>query len=124
MIPVFDQLNNADTTQLRTEQGLHPHEVAEFREWRDNQIRTATLNEAQARVSAETVALEAEADAAALKVLAAKGVTMKDCFGANSTLRGRNVAQILHQSDRGKSESSKTFVRLRRIAARQGLVAH
>jgi hypothetical protein len=98
MIPVFDQLNKADNSTTQTA-GLHQHEVAEFRSWRDDLIRQEAINSAQAKVSAENVAAEAAADSAALRLLELRGVTMKDCFGASSTLRGRNVAQILTSTD-------------------------
>lgn len=97
-------------------------EYKEFQSWKEQRIRQEARQEAQAEATTRNVAAETEADAAALRVLEAKGLMLKDAFGRTSTARGRNVAAILHKSDQGKPQSAKTYVRLRTIAARQGLV--
>jgi hypothetical protein len=115
-------MNDFDNNQqtLTEPRGLHTHEVAEFRQWRDDRIRQAAIAEAQAKVSAQEHAREAAADAAALKKLEDKGVSLKDCFGNSTTQRGRNV--LVNISRTAFSSKSGDYARLRRIARGQGLV--
>ena len=116
----FDSIN-ADSSDTTTQTaGLHAHEVEAFRSWRDDRIRQEAINSAQAKVSAENVAAEAAADAAALRVLEARGVSLADCFGNGSSVRGRNAIGIIHQSPSARANGS--YKRLRNLAQREGLV--
>ena len=112
----------------RTNQGdslmntLNSEEYREFSQWREGRIRQEAREEAQREAQRVNIEADAAADAAALAVLERKGVSLKDCFGNSSNIRGRNVVAIAHSSDRGKPQDARTYPRLRRLASEQGLV--
>jgi hypothetical protein len=93
-------------------------ELEEFRAYRDGRIRAAALAQGRAEASAEQQAAEASADADALSYLAAKGLSLKECFGNARTRRGHDVLAIMH----GSQTHRKAYVTLRRMAVAEGLV--
>lgn len=101
---------------------LNTEEYKEFTAWKEQRIRQEARTEAQAEAQRINIEAETTADAAVLRQLEARGVSLAEAFGRSSTARGRNVAAILHKSDQGKPQSARAYARLRTIATRQGLV--
>src|SRR5258708_25854658 len=101
---------------------LKREEYREFSQRGAGRLRQEAREEAQREAQRVNAKAEAAADAAALAVLERKGVSLRDCFGNSSNIRGRNVVAIAHSSDRGKPQDAKTYARLRRLASEQGLV--
>lgn len=114
-----DSIDPAETIDSTTSR-IGDREYQEFRAYKDNKIREAALAEGRAQASAERAAEEQAADAAALQSLTAKGLTLKDCFGTASTVRGRN--EIINKHRSSFNTGSGVYRRLRRMAATAGLV--
>jgi hypothetical protein len=118
---MFDEetVDATTTTPNRQNANVSNEELAEFRAFRESKIREAGVAEGQHMASAEYLANEAAADAAALKRLTDRNLTLGDAFGNRSTDRGRGLIVNLHRSQFGvKSDYS----RLRRMAVAAKLV--
>jgi hypothetical protein len=112
--------DNTDTTSASTTpQNISDAEYAAYRAWMDSRIHDAALAQGRREASSAQQAEEAQADADALQRLTSKNLSLKDVFGRLSTDRGRGVLINLHRSQIG---SKSTYVRLRRMAAAEGLV--
>jgi hypothetical protein len=117
MTTVFD---DSDTNTAETNTTTTGSEYAQFRAWKDSRIREAAIAEGRAQASAEHIAAEQAADAAAIQKLASKGLTLRDAFGNTSTVRGRDAITNLHRTS--FASKSGAYTRLRRLAQAQGLV--
>lgn len=103
-----------------TTNNITDNEYQQFRQWKDNKIREAGLAEGRAQASAERMAEEQAADAAALQKLTSKGLSLRDAFGNTSTAQGRDVITNLHRTS--FASGSGDYRRLRRLAQAEGLV--
>jgi hypothetical protein len=112
---------DSNTADINTaDSNTNTSELAQFRAWRDSRLRESALAEGRQQASAEAQAAERQADADAIRVLAAKQLSLRDCFGNSATQRGRDALTILHRSS--FSTRSGVYSRLRRMAADEGLV--
>jgi maltoporin len=115
---MIDNIDTEDTNT--TTKNVSDAEYAQFRAWKDSRIREAAIAEGRAQASAERMAEEQAADAAALQKLTSKGLSLKDAFGRASTTRGRDAITNLHRTS--FASQSGAYMRLRRLAQSQGLV--
>jgi len=117
---MFDE----DNAPLHTSSDATDGEYQQFRQWKDSQSKAAALAQARSEASAAQSAAQEKADreldAAALQALANKNVSLQECFGSRSTLKGRNAITVIHQL--GKGSLRGVYARLRQIAAREGYV--
>jgi len=95
-------------------------EYGQFRAWKDKNLRDAALAEGQKMASAQHIAEDQAADAAAMEKITSRGFTLKDVFGPLSTQRGRDALANIHRSS--FSSKSGNYTRLRRLAQAQGIV--
>jgi hypothetical protein len=110
----------ADTaTSPATRNNISDAELNEYRAFKESKIREASLAEGQQMATAQHLADEAAADAAALQKLTSKNLSLKDAFGRLSTDRGRGLIVNLHRSQFG---TNSAYSRLRRLAVAAGLV--
>jgi hypothetical protein len=116
---MIDETVDNATPNTATHRNISDQELQEFRAFRDNKLRAAALQEGQNMATTAHLADEAAADAAALAKLTSKQLSLEDAFGNRSTDRGRGLLINLHRGSFGKSSD---YVRLRRMAASQGLV--
>lgn len=107
------------TSTTRVSGNISNAELEEFRAYRDAKIRAAALAEGRNAASAEAAEREAAADQAALAYLASHGITLRDAFGASATRRGHDVMVITH----GSPTRRQHYARLRKLAAKEGLVS-
>jgi hypothetical protein len=117
---IDETVDNATPTTAPTSRNISNEELLEFRAFRESKIRDAGMAEGRAAASAEHLANEAAADAAAMKKLTDKNLSLKDAFGHSSTNLGRGVLINISRSSFGSRDGA--YVRLRRMAAAANLV--
>lgn len=110
-----------DEERTTNNKSLHAHEVEEFRKWQLERIRAEERSKAQSEAAQVNMAAEEAADRAALAALEARGVTLEECFGHGTSVKGQNAIKIIYQNGIG-SGATKHYPRLRKLAAARGLV--
>jgi hypothetical protein len=115
-----DEHLDTQTPTSNTRNNLSDAEYQAFRAFQDDRIRQSALAEGRASATAEHMADDKAADAAAMEKLSSRGFTLTDVFGPLSTQRGRDVLANIHRSS--FSSKSGHYTRLRRLAQNAGIV--